>query len=139
MNQKIRLTPIALALSGMLIAGSAMAGEPKGDRSRHHGPGGAEKQLAHMDEELDLSDEQSAELLVVLQAAEAERQALHDRLWEQLKPEICAHMETTHAEIEAVLTPQQAEQFEEMIAERKDRFAGHGRRGGMSNLDCDDL
>jgi len=137
MNRKSRIIPFAIALSGLLAAGTAAAGHPDSDRSGHHGAFNAEHQLARLDRALHLSDEQSAELLPVLQAAEAERQALHQRVMEQLKPEVCAQLQATHEEILTVLTPEQAEEFDNIISDRKGRFQDRGRHAGMSDFNCD--
>ena len=140
MNQKLRIIPVAMALSGILAAGAVIAGgHPESDRKGHSGPPSAERQVARLEHALDLSDQQSAELLTILQAAEEERQAMHQRVMEQLRPEVCAQMQATHEEILDVLTPEQAEEFDQMMAERKDRFHDRSHRGGMPDFNCDEL
>jgi Spy/CpxP family protein refolding chaperone len=139
MNRITSILPPVLILSGLLVAGSALAGHPDPDRMGAHGHFGAEHQLARLERTLDLSDEQSAELLPILQAADAERQALHQRVMEQLKPEICAQMQATREEILTVLTADQADEFDQLMSERKDRVQDRGRRGGMPDFNCDDL
>jgi Spy/CpxP family protein refolding chaperone len=120
-----------------MMSTTVFAGHPKDEGGKRHGPMDAEHQLARLDKTLDLSDEQSAELLPVLQAAQAEREALHERFMAEFKPELCAHMQATHEEILTVLTADQATQFDELMAERKGRWSGRGGHDGMPALDCD--
>lgn len=144
----VRLQRSAVALAALLLSFAALAGPPADapanahagapnwhDGSRH-GPPGAEQHLARLDEALDLSDAQSAELLTLLQAVEADRQALHERIMAEYRPEICALMQDTEADIVAVLTPEQAVAFEELKANRRDRFAGRWGHG-LAGFDCD--
>lgn len=141
--------PAILSLSALLFAAGAMAEPPRGDGPGgewHHGPRGAEQQLSRLDQVLDLSDEQSAELLTVLQAAEAERLALHERVMTEFRPEMCALVQQADADILAVLTPEQAESYRQMQEERRQRQEG-GRDGGrdgdrgrrFADLDCAEL
>lgn len=129
----------ALALTALLIGTAALAGSPEGAPRWHdgprHGPLGAEQHLARLDEALDLSDAQSAELLALLQSADAERQALHERIMSEYRPEICALMQETDSGILAVLTPEQAETFGELKANRRDRSGGRWGHG-MGDFDC---
>lgn len=130
--------PAVLSLSALLFAASAMAEPPRGNGPGgewHHGPPGAEQQLSRLDQALELSDAQSAELLAVLQAADAERQALHERVMADFRPEICALMQDTDADILAVLTPEQAENYRQMQEERRQRQGG-GRGHRFGDLDC---
>ena len=130
--------PAVLSLSALLFAASAMAEPPRGNGPGgewHHGPPGAEQQLSRLDQALDLSDAQSAELLAVLQAADAERQALHGRVMADFRPEICALTQDTDADILAVLTPEQAENYRQMQEERRQRQGG-GRGHRFGDLDC---
>lgn len=138
MNKQLFLYPAVLSLSALLLAGSAMA-EPqrgKGGGPGHHGPKGAEQQLARLDRALDLSDEQAAQLLELLQATDAERQALHERVMAEFRPDFCALMQETDAEILAVLTPEQAASFEQLNEERRQRKDGGSTRR-MGYFDCD--
>jgi Spy/CpxP family protein refolding chaperone len=138
MNNRLFNYPSILALITLMFAASAMAEPPRGKGPSgdwHHGPPGAEQHLARLDQALELNDEQSAELLAVLQAADAEREALHERVMAQFRPEICALMLETDADVIAVLTPEQAETFLQMKEERRQRKdGGWGRR--MADFDC---
>lgn len=140
MNKRFFIYPTILSLTALMFAASAMAEPPRGKGlggQWHHGPPGAEQQLARLDQALELSDEQSAELLAVLQTADAERRALHERVMAQYRPEFCALMLETDADITSVLTPEQAEAFQQMKEERRHlrKDGGWGRR--MAELDCD--
>ena len=129
----------AIALTALIVSAAAFAAPPdKGSRwhdGSRHGPPGAEHQLAWLDEALDLSDAQSAELLALLQSAEAERQALHEQIMAEYRPELCALMQETEAGIVAVLTPEQVSAFEDLQANRRNR--SDGRWGhGPAGFDC---
>jgi Spy/CpxP family protein refolding chaperone len=138
MKSRFSTFPAILPLAALLFTASAMAEPPHGTGPGgewHHGPPGAEQQLSRLDQALDLSDEQSAELLAVLQAAEAERQALHERVMAEFRPEVCALMQGTDADILAVLTPAQAETYQQMKEERRQRKGGGGGHH-YADLDC---
>jgi len=146
MKQPRFTRPVILSLAALTFAASAMADPPRGhgpEGQWHHGPPGAEQQLSRLDQALDLSDEQSAELLAVLQAADAERQALHERVMAEFRPEFCALMQGTDADILAVLTPEQAATYQELKEERQQRRGGgpgsgmgSGMGHGFGELDC---
>ena len=139
MHLNNRYLVIAVTLAGLLATGYAAAQPSErdhGKHGKHRMPHGAEQQLARLDEALDLSDEQSAELLPILQNAESERRALHERMQEEFRPELCAMMGSTHSRILSVLTPEQAEHFDEIKSQRSERrHQGRGR----PNLDCEGL
>jgi Spy/CpxP family protein refolding chaperone len=140
MNRKQLSLAAILILAGLLTTGAALAQAQRADPSRspdrpwHHEPRGAEQQLAHLDHALDLTDEQSLQLLEVLQLAEAEREALHARAMESFQPEICALRQNTEADIFAILTPEQAETLRLLQQERAGRR--EHRHGFMP--DCPD-
>lgn len=136
MKQKFLLTQITIALASFLMVSTATAENSEHHKSRHKGGPSAEKHLAHLDSALDLSDEQSAELLEVLQAAEDEREALHQAMMEQYRPEICALRDATEAEIAGILTPEQAAQFEDLQEGRKDRWQRRHEHRSLAALDC---
>lgn len=130
-------TLAALALLLGLHSFNATAQERRGDGPGRHGPPGATEHLARLERALDLSDEQSLRLLQVLQQAEAEREALHARAFEQLKPEICALRASAEAEIIAVLDGEQAARFQSLKAERQQKAGERGgRRRGADWPDC---
>lgn len=138
MNRNSRKIMPLIATAALTLSTFAMAGPPQGDGHRGMGPPSAERMLAHLEEALDLTAEQSEALLPVLLAAEEERRAIIEEAMERTRPEICANMEATHESILAVLTPEQAAEFETLMAQRKDRMHGRGRHGGFSDLNCDE-
>ena len=104
------------------------------DRGAHHGPADAETRVAHMTRMLDLSDEQSAELLEIMQAVDRERMALHEQAYQELEPEICALQRNVAEEINKILTDDQLDLLEARKSEREqDRF---GRSWRGMQLDC---
>ncbi len=116
-------TCLALALTA-----TAEARPPRGGFDGF--PPGAEQRVAWMTEELGLDDAQSAELLAILQQAEADREDLRERMEAQFKPEICALHDQVRADVGAVLTVEQAAELEERM-ERREARAGE-RRGRRS-------
>lgn len=128
---------LALVLGAVLVSGAVLAAPPgngPGQRDgARHGPPGAEQQLAHLDSALDLSDEQSAQVLELLQAAEAERRALQEEIMEQFRPQLCALRNDTDAGILALLTQEQAGNYEALKENRRQH-----RGFGPAGLDCDD-
>ena len=125
---------LAVACLALAIVSHAEARPPRGE----HGdfPRGAEQQVARMTEALDLTDAQSAELLVILQRAEADREALRETMETQFKPDICALHDRVRSEVASVLDPEQQEQMEEHMERRAERAEGRGR-GGPPWADCD--
>ena len=137
MTYKRPLLMAAFALAALLPAAAALAQAERTEHFWHHGPPGAERQLAHLDRALELTDEQSLQLLEVLQVAEAERAALHERIMESLHPDLCALKQSTEEEILAILTPEQAETFQQLHEERANRHEErHAGRHGRPALDC---
>lgn len=128
---------VALTLS--LLAGSAWAGDNEEHHSSHdrHGPN-MEKHMQRLREDLGLSDEQSAELQAVMEAAALERDAVREQMEEQFKPELCAIHLSTMEQVREILTAEQAAELET----RMDRWAPAGPGGkvrgkGRSLKDCE--
>jgi Spy/CpxP family protein refolding chaperone len=129
---------LVLVTATLLIAGSAFAQQERGGRDVRggsHGPHDAETRVAHMSRQLDLSDEQSVQLLLVMQAAEEEREALHESIMEQIEPELCELQVSTEAEIRSILTEDQQAEMDAMKQERGENRGARPSRG-MGNLDC---
>jgi Spy/CpxP family protein refolding chaperone len=121
MNKRIPKLPALLAMAALLTAVNAYAAPPDHDGSWRMGPPGAEQQLARLSQELDLDREQARQMLELLQAAEADHEAIRARFFEEAGPEICAIRQNTEAGIMALLTPEQAEQFQRLKEDRQDR------------------
>lgn len=124
---------VVLLLFAVIIAASAWA---KPQAERHRGPPGVEQRLEHMAEELDLSEEQSARLLEIFEAAELERQAIHEAYREQMQPEVCALHQSVQTQVHEVLDEEQSLRFEEMTARFEERRAARGAKHGFSPPDC---
>jgi len=138
MKYKTFKSTLVLVTAALLISGSAFAQHERGgkdDRLQHRGPHDAESRVAHMTHQLDLSDEQSAQLLLVMQEADVEREALHQQIIEQMEPELCGLQLSTEADIRNILTEDQLASMQEMKQERERRRDGRSGRG-MGNLDC---
>jgi Spy/CpxP family protein refolding chaperone len=117
MNKRISGIFATIAAAALLTAGSTLAGPPDRQDSWRMGPPGPEQRLARLSQELDLSPEQSQQMLQLLQAAEDEHEAVRARFFEQAGPELCAIRQATEAGILALLTVEQAEQFQLMQEE----------------------
>lgn len=104
------LSGVAIGAMGMLlyVQQVARSGEPAFDSDRAFDRG-------HLIRELDLSEEQRAQIRSILEASWREGAEMR----RQLRPEVEALMGRTRASIEAVLTPEQREKFEQM--QRLDR------------------
>jgi hypothetical protein len=126
-----------LFLLGLLACATAIAQQQGGDHSRGHRAPSAEQRLAHMSDALDLSGQQSMDMLIVLQQADDNRQALREKTREMLGPEICAERAQTEEAILEILMPEQELLFYQMIEARKDKAKRKGRgRNDLDELDC---
>jgi Spy/CpxP family protein refolding chaperone len=137
MNTFFKTTASVVALASLLAASSAYAEPSRGDRDWQKGPPSVEEKLARISSALDLSDEQSAEMLAILQLQEKNRQYLHDRTMAIMGAEICAQKAQAEEEILSVLNTEQAELFLQMKADRQARGGDRNRsRKGREDLDC---
>lgn len=136
MNTRISTPIIILAVASLLLAGSAFAQKSggKGMRDGRGGPPSTEERLARIAERLDLSDEQSRQMLALMQDHEQERKVLMDAHMEEIAPDICKMREDHESDVLAILDDVQAEQF----LESKEKFGNRakGRRGGNGGIDC---
>ena len=131
----IYLLSMLLAVITLTPAMSFANDDGTGPRHRPHGPPSAERLVERLGHELDLTPEQSGDLLVVLKAAEEERHALHQRAREAIAPEICALRAETEAQVRDILDDAQVDQFEQLKADRRERFPE--RRGHpLSGDEC---
>src|SRR5210317_2562166 len=121
MNTFLKNAVLVLTASGLLAAGSALADKQQGGRDWKQSRPSVEDVLARMSESLDLSDEQSVELLVILQQHAAEKKAFHEQSMALLGPEICAQRAAAEEDVLAILTADQQEQFLLLKEERKTR------------------
>lgn len=115
---------IAAGIAGLALAGPAQA-QDAGARPHMMDP---EKRIERLDETLDLTDAQKAEIRSIF-AEQAERgRALRgggDR--EAMREHMREHMRETHERVAGVLTAEQREKLESL---REERHEGHPRRDG---------
>ncbi|HET6565537.1 MAG TPA: Spy/CpxP family protein refolding chaperone [Xanthomonadales bacterium] len=128
---------LSIPLALLLVTGSALAGPGDGPRSRH-GPD-FDKRVERMAEELDLTDEQSAQLVEVFEASAIEREALREKMEEQFRPERCALHLTTVEQIREILTDEQEAEMEDRLERWANSADSHGKKGrkGGPMQDCD--
>lgn len=134
------------AFSALLVCASASAdpGPPPGGRG--WGPPDPQQHVARLTEELGLNEDQSAELLEIFTAADAEREALRA----QHEADMCALHNGVEDQVRGVLTSAQQAELDELRAEfqarHEERMANHdGPRDGSWRgkhhkgfPDCDD-
>ena len=109
---------IAVFVSGGLAgaAGDRLLHADEALERRHRGYGkhhGMERLL----DELELSQEQRAEIERVLDRHRPRVEAI----WDSCKPRMSAHIDSTNAEIRALLTPEQRDTFDGQLREREAR------------------
>jgi len=133
----IKTTVSVLTIAGLLTAANAFAGHPMGDRDWQNGPPRVEEKLARISWSLGLSDEQSAEMLLILQEQEKNRAVLHEQTMAIMGAEICAQRTHTEEAMLSILDSEQKALFlqmkEERLAQRENRK--HSRIG-RDELDC---
>jgi hypothetical protein len=127
---------VSLIALGIMASGTAVAQNEDGGRDWRQGPPSVEDVLARLSEALDLSDQQSVDLLVVLQGHAAERADLHEQSMALIGPEICAQKASAEEDILAILTPDQVEQFLALKELRKAKATGRKRGKGPRGPDC---
>jgi len=127
---------INLSVICLLASGSALAQNPDPDRDWKRPPPSPEAKLARLSEHLDLSNEQSSALLVVLQQNAEDRAALHDETMAIMGPEICAQRAVAEDAILAILTEEQALQLQQMKEEHRSKANERGHSRGPSRPDC---
>ena len=130
---------LILTIASLLSTGSAVAQDHKGDNDWQRRPPSTEEKLARISEALGLSDQQSLDMLVILQQQAENRATLHEEKMALLGPEICAQRAENEAAILAILSDEQVELYMQI---KEDRQAEPGRkdRGGKKRgeLDCSD-
>lgn len=137
-TSRMKLFPsvITAIIVTLLVAGSVQA-QPDNRRDRKGGPPSAEAKLARMTEHLGLNEEQSADMLLVLQQDERQRQELRDQIVADYKPSLCAQKDETRVAIMAILDEEQAEVFAARAEQSGGKGRGKGKRSGGSGFDVD--
>jgi len=136
MNTLLRKPALPLIALSLLLTGPAVAQNRDHVRDFRKGPPSAETVLARLSESLDLSNEQSTAMLVVLQEQAAERAALHEQAMELMGPEICAQQADAEDAILDILTQDQADQFLQMKEARQAKAAQRDRGRNRNHPDC---
>ena len=125
MNTRFNKTLITLTLAGLLVSASAFAqkghgpGGNDGDWFRGHKPT-VEDRLARISDALELTPEQSVQMLQALQEQEQQRLALREETMALMGDKICAQREAHEQAVLDILTAEQAELFLEHQARRND-------------------
>jgi len=121
-----------------LMAANAIA-QPGQRPDREWGPPSPEMRADRLAEELSLDDGQKAKVLEIFNAADAERNALREQHEKRIREEACAHMAKVNGQIKALLTAEQSDAFDQLMASREARWeehrGHHGKRRGPP-MDC---
>ncbi len=125
--------PLIIFLAVALLPAASLQAQP--DQGWRQGPPDAEMRVARLTRALELSDEQSLELLKVFQAIDAERQALRQQATLQMTPQICELQLETVAEINRILDEDQMARLEDFRAKQKPARA-HGSQRRPQLEDC---
>jgi hypothetical protein len=139
MNKHLSKMVSILAVVSLLSAGSTLAQNQRGDTEVwQKGPPTAEEKLAQISAALNLSGNQSQEMLRLLQEQGEQGAALHEQTMMLMGPEICAQRAENEEAILAILDAEQTELFLQTKEQRKQANTKRkGRRGnGMGELDC---
>ncbi len=151
MKTRFSKTLLVLAVSSLLGAGTALAGQGPGDCDQNgdgtcsgegngggngggqRNRGGPAEHLAAMANRLGLTLEQQVRLLGVLDGHAQDRKQLRQQIFDDYGGEMCAMRATHRAEILAELTEEQRALHEQ----NRQRRAGHGSRGGFGgDFEC---
>ncbi len=132
---------LSLGLLATVPAFAAPGGE--GGHGPGHGPRhSVEERVARLSEKLGLDDSQSARVLDIMTAAEAEREAMRAEHEAAIQADICALHTSVKSQMAEVLTAEQAAELEEVMAHMQDRREHREfHRGGRprpSLSDCDE-
>jgi hypothetical protein len=132
-----------LVLTLMIALLPASLLQAQSNQAWQHGPPDAETRVAHLTSALDLSDQQSADLLDFFQTMDQERRDLREQMIQEMAPQICAHRADTEAELARILNREQLALMEELKANRQQRGQGNRRNRntgrdwqGMPDIDC---
>lgn len=127
-------------LSGLVFSASAFAGHGPGhDGGPWERPSVADR-VGRLTEELGLNEEQAAQVTEIFTAADEEREALRAKHEELISNDICALKDSIDAQLDDVLTAEQASELDAMMEERAEHREEHAEwrgRGHHSFMDCD--
>jgi len=138
MNTRLSKMVSILAIASLLTAGSVLAQNRQSDNDWQKGPPTAEEKLARISAALNLSGDQSQEMLRVLQEQGEKGAALHEQTMMLMGPEICAQRAENEEAILAILDADQTELFLQMKEQRRADAANTQNRNAkrMGELDC---
>jgi len=136
MNTRLSKMVSILAIASLLTAGSVLAQNRQSDNDWQKGPPTAEEKLARISAALNLSGDQSQEMLRVLQEQGEKGAALHEQTMMIMGPEICAQRAENEEAILAILDANQTELFLQMKEQRQASQSRNAKR--MGELNCDD-
>ena len=121
---KITLSTLLFCL---LVAANAAAqpGPLRGDGD--WGPPSPQDRVERLSEDLDLNEEQTAKLLDIFTASDAEREALRKKHEELIRQDVCSFHEKMNGQIKSVLTAEQSTKFDDLMARKKAHREGHHR------------
>jgi len=138
MNTRLSKMVSILAIASLLTAGSVFAQNRQSDNDWQKGPPTAEEKLARISAALNLSGDQSQEMLRVLQEQGEKGVALHEQTMMLMGPEICAQRAENEEAILAILDADQTELFLQMKEQRRADAANTRNRNAkrMGELDC---
>ncbi len=138
MNTRLSKMVSILTIASLLTAGSVLAQNRQSDNDWQKGPPTAEEKLARISAALNLSGDQSQEMLRVLQEQAEKGAALHEQTMMIMGPEICAQRAENEEAILAILDADQTELFLQMKEQRRADDANTRNRNAkrMGELDC---
>jgi len=138
MNTRLSKMVSILAIASLLTAGSVLAQNRQSDNDWQKGPPTAEEKLARISAALNLSGDQSQEMLRVLQEQGEKGAALHEQTMMLMGPEICAQRAENEEAILAILDADQTELFLQRKEQRRADAANTRNRNAkrMGELDC---
>ncbi|MEW5975471.1 MAG: Spy/CpxP family protein refolding chaperone [Acidobacteriota bacterium] len=136
------LMPAALAvLSAVLVAGQPASAQPPGKWGMEGArmERGGEDRLERLDKELNLTEDQKAQLKSIMEDQRKEMQALREdesRSREQRMEKMREIRQSTSSKIKGILDADQARKFEQMEKRRgemRKKRGDQGRRGGFGS------
>lgn len=137
MKIQLSRTSALLTMAALLMTASAFGGPPGDDGQYRMGPPGAEERLARLSQQLQLTPEQSLQMLEILQTSEDQHDAIRERVMNEIQPEVCALMDQTREQIRAILTPEQVAAFDQLSADRRARQLQRDRSRRRITPDCE--
>ena len=140
MNSRLSKVVSILAVVSLLSAGSVLAQSRQRDNDWQKGPPSVEEKLARISAALNLNDQQSIDMHVLLLEQDKNRAEIHQQAMAMLGPEICAQKAENEKAILTILDQEQTKLFLEIKEQREANAASprkhHANRIG--ELNCDD-